>query len=128
MCIADPKAGRGMLERLSPEHLSPSAARALDWLRAHLDEPLGGLPREDEELVTLVTQLVMASEREPTSPEAMEMNFLLLEQRRIEDRIAEAQQQGDHRRSAELHRERAALGERIMRPEQWQEGGASEAA
>jgi hypothetical protein len=118
MCIADPKAGRELLDRLTPEHLSsPLAGRALEWLRGHLEEPLAGLPREDEELVSLITQLVMTAEREPTSGEAMEMNFLLLEQRRLEDLIGEAEEKGDHQRSAELHRERAALGERIMRPE-----------
>jgi DNA primase len=127
MCIADPAAGRGMLERLTPEHLSPPAARALEWLREHLDAPLSGLPREDDELVSLVTQLVMTAEREPASAGAMEMNFLLLEQRRVEDQIAEAESAGDHERSAQLRRERAALGERIRRPE-WREGSASEAA
>ena len=118
MCIADPKAGRELLERLTPEHLSsPLAGRALEWLRGHLDEPLAGLPREDEELVSLITQLVMTAEREPASGEAMEMNFMQLEHRRLEDLIGEAEEKGDHQRSAELHRERAALGERIMRPE-----------
>jgi DNA primase len=118
MCIADPKAGSPMLERLRPEHLSsPLAAGALEWLRGHLDEPLAGLPRENEELVSLVTQLVMTAEREPVSEEAMEMNFLLLEQRRLADQIAEAEKKGDHERRAELHREHAAVGERIQRPE-----------
>ena len=118
MCIADPKAGRELLDRLTPEHLSsPLVGRALEWLRGHLDQPLAGLPREDEELVSLITQLVMTAEREPTSGEAMEMNFMQLEHRRLEDLIAEAEEKGDPKRSAELHRERAALGERIMRPE-----------
>jgi DNA primase len=117
MSIADPKAGREMLKRLTPEHLSPLGRRAAAWLGAHLAEPLAGLPREDEELVSLVTQLVMTAEREPTSEDAMEMNFLLLEQRRLADQIAEAEKKGDHERRAELHREHAAVGERIQRPE-----------
>ncbi len=117
MCLADRKLGRQMLDRLRPEHLSsPLAVEALQWLQAHLDDPLAGLPREQEQLVALVTQLVMASEREPVTAEGMEMNFLLLEQRRIEDRIVEAEGKGEAERSAELRRERAALGERIMRP------------
>jgi len=118
MCIADPKEGRVFLERLTPEHLSsPLVARALEWLRAHLEEPLAGLPREDEQLVGLVTQLVMTAEREPASGEAMEINFLQLEKRRLEDEIAAANEKGDHERSAELHRQKAAVGERIERPE-----------
>ena len=45
------------------------------------------------------------------------MNFLQLEQRRIEDQIGEAEEKGDYERRAELNRERAALVERITRPE-----------
>jgi DNA primase len=128
MCVSDPKAGRELLERLTPEHLSPLGSRAAGWLSAHLDEPLAGLPREDEELVSLVTQLVMTAEREPASRDAMEMNFLLLEQLRLRDRIAEAEAEGDDKRGAELHREHAAVGERIQRPEQWADSNESEAA
>jgi DNA primase len=118
MCIAEPKAGRQVLERLRTEHLSSSqAVAALEWLRDHLEEPLAGLPREDDQLVALVTQLVMTAEREPASPEAMELNLMQLEQRRIEDQIGEAEQQGDYQRRAELNRERAALVERIAHPE-----------
>jgi len=118
MSVADPEAGREVLGRLTPEHLSsPRVGRALEWLKAHLDKPLDGLPREDEELVGMVTQLVMSAEREPASRESMEMNFLLLEQRRIEDRITEAEEKGDFKGRAELNRERAALVERITHPE-----------
>jgi DNA primase len=118
MCIAAPEPGRGYLEKLSEAHLSsPAAARALAWLRDHLAEPMAGLPREDEELVSLVTQLVMSAEREPASQEAMELNFLQLEQRRLEDEIAAAQDGGDDQRGSELSRERAELVERIQRAE-----------
>jgi hypothetical protein len=118
MCIAEPKHGRGMLERLRPEHLSSAlAVRTVEWLREHLSEPLAGLPREDEELVSLMTQLVMLAEREPASEEAMELNFLQLEQRRLEDRIEAAGERGDYERRAELNRERAALVERIKHAE-----------
>ena len=88
MCIAAPAEGREFIGRLTPEHLSsPLVARARDWLAEHLDDPLEGLPREDEELVSLVTQLVMSAEREPGGREAMELNFLQLEQAAIEGRI-----------------------------------------
>ena len=50
--------------------------RARDWLAGHLEDPLAGFPREDEELLSLITQLVMSSEREPGSREAMELNLL----------------------------------------------------
>ena len=88
MCIASPAEGGELLERLTAEHLSsPAVARARDWLPEHLEEPMGGLPREDEELVSLITQLVMRAEREPGGREAMELNFLQLEQTLIEGRI-----------------------------------------
>jgi DNA primase len=118
MCIAEPKAGRELLGRLTPEHLSsPAVVRALEWLKGHLDDPLAGLPRDDEELVSLITQLVMTAEREPASERAMELNFLLLEQRLIEGRIVEAGEKGDDAARAELSRERAGLVERIAHAE-----------
>jgi DNA primase len=114
MCITEPREGREFLERLTPEHLSsPLAVRARDWLAAHLDAPLSGLPRDDEELVSLVTQLVMTAEREPASREAMELNFLQLEQRMLEDRLGAARERGDDAELARLSRERAGLLDRI---------------
>ncbi len=81
MCIASPAEGREFLGRLTPEHLSsPVVGRAREWLLSHLEDPLTGLPREDDELVSLVTNLKMQSEREPVARDAMELNFLQLEQ------------------------------------------------
>jgi DNA primase len=113
MCIADPQRGERFIGRLSEGHLSPSGARALGWLRQHLADPMSGLPRDDEELVSLITQLVMNSEREPASEGAMELNFMLLEQRRLEDGISAAQREGDYEAGARLSRERAQLSDRI---------------
>jgi DNA primase len=113
MCIGSPAEGREFLERLTPQHMSsPLSVRALEWTRAHLDDPLAGLPREDEELVSLVTQLVMASRREPASRDAMELNFLQLEQAMVEDRLAEARSGGGDP-PVDLQRRRADLAERI---------------
>ena len=101
MCIASPGEGRELLERLTAEHLSsPAVARARDWLAEHLEEPMRGLPREDEELVSLITQLVMRAEREPGGREAIELNFLQLEQGLIEGRIQAAQKGEGTRRSS----------------------------
>jgi DNA primase len=113
MCISDPKRGRVFIERLSEEHLSPSSAPALPWLREHLEEPAKGLPREDEELTALITELVMTAEREPASEGAMELNFLLLEQKRLEKGISMAQEEGKDDERARLIRERAELRDRI---------------
>ena len=117
MCVALPKEGEGYLKRLTGEHLSPSGARARDWLGDHLSDPVGELPHDDPELAALVTELVMVARSEPASSEAMELNFMLLEQRRLEARIGEAGERGEYERRAELSRERAALVERIARTE-----------
>jgi hypothetical protein len=87
-------------------------ARALEWIRGHLGDPLAGLPREDEQLVSLVTQLVMASQRYPASREAMDLNFLQLEQAMLEDQIAAAQRNGGDP-PVELQRRRADVAQRI---------------
>ncbi|HWB68885.1 MAG TPA: DNA primase [Solirubrobacterales bacterium] len=89
MCIALPEEGRGYLERLSEAHLSPSGVRAAAWLREHPGDPASNLP-DDPELAGLITELVMMARAEPASEEAMELNYLLLEQRRLEDEIAAA--------------------------------------
>jgi len=117
MCIALPKEGAGYLERLGGEHLSAAGTRAREWLQGHLADPVAGLPPDDAELVALVTELVMLARLEPASAEAMELNFMQLEQRRLEARIGEAGESGDYERRAELSRERAALVERIARAE-----------
>ncbi|HEY8082712.1 MAG TPA: DNA primase [Solirubrobacterales bacterium] len=116
MCIARPPDGREYLARLTDEHLSPAGARAAAWLRENLDDPASNLPQEDE-LLGLITKLVMLSRDEPASLEAMELNFLLLEQRRLEAEIAAAGEREDYQRRAALSRERAALVERIAHAE-----------
>ena len=121
MCIGSPVEGREFLQRLTPEHLSsPVVGRARDWLLGHLEDPVAGLPREDDELVSLVTNLTMQSEREPVARDAMELNFLQLEQAVLEGRIDAAQQKGGDP-PVELHRRRAELAERIAH---WETAGA----
>jgi DNA primase len=118
MCIREPREGREFLERLTPEHLSsPLVVRARDWLLAHSEAPLSGLPRDDEELVSLITQLAMTAEREPASRAAMELNFLQLEQRMLEDRLGAARERGDDEAFARLSRERAGLADRLAHGE-----------
>jgi hypothetical protein len=111
--MASPGEGREFLERLTPEHLSsPVIARARDWLATHLDDPLRGLPRDDADLVSVMADLNVRSEREPGGHEAMELNFLQLEQAAIEGKIDIAQRQGGDP-PVELQRRRAELAERI---------------
>jgi DNA primase len=114
MCIALPGEGKDYLARLTDAHLSPTGLRAAGWLREHPEDPASNLP-EDPELTGLVTELVMLAHDEPASHESMELNFMLLDQRRIEHEIAAAGERDDYERRASLSRERAALVERIAR-------------
>lgn len=117
MCIAIPAEGREYLARLTEAHLSPTGLRAAAWLREHPDDPASNLPHDDGELAGLIAELVIMSREEPASHEAMELNFLLLDQRRLEAEIAAAGERGDYERRAALSRERAALVERIAHAE-----------
>jgi DNA primase len=117
MCIAIPNEGREYLARLTDAHLSSSGLRAAAWLREHPEDPASNLPHDDDALAGLIAELVIMSREEPASHEAMELNFLLLEQRRLEDEIATAGERGDYERRAALSRERAALVERIAHAE-----------
>jgi DNA primase len=119
MCIRRPADGAEFLARLTPEHTSsPLTARAVEWIRHNLDNPRSGLPRDDADLVSLVTDLVVRSDREPASRDAMELNFLWLEQAMLEDQIAAAQRNGGDP-PVELQRRRAHVAERIAH---WETG------
>ncbi len=117
MCIADPERGRDYLARLAPEHLSASGRPALEWLRDNLEDPLTGLPREDEDLVSIVNELAMRAHGEPHSPGAMELNFMLLEQQRLEDGMSAARAAGDLEEVQRLSREGSELSTRISQTE-----------
>ncbi len=117
MCIALPAEGREYLGRLTDEHLSASGARTAAWLREHLDDQTLSLPQGDDELAGLVAELVILSRDEPAAADAMELNFLLLEQRRLEAEIAKAGEEANYERRAALSRERAAVVERIAHTE-----------
>jgi DNA primase len=117
MCIALPEEGREYLARLTDAHLSRLGDRAAIWLREHPTDPASDLPREDAELAGLIAELVITAHDEPASPEAMELNYLLLEQRRLENEIAAAAERDDYEQRAALSRERAALVQRIAHAE-----------
>ncbi len=115
MCIASPGDGQEILQQLSAEHFStPSAARAFGWLRDHLENPTEGLTRDDEDLWAYVTRLMMRAEREPATPEAMELSRLELDLARVDDQIQAAEGNGGEP-PVELQRHRAELTDRIAR-------------
>ncbi len=113
MCVRLPAEGEDYIAKLTDAHFSrPIAARARRWLRDHLEDPMDGLDRTDEELFAYITDVKMRAEEEPASGSAMELSFLELERARVDDKIAVAESP-----PVELQRERARLTERIARAE-----------
>jgi DNA primase len=117
MYVAEPEKGKPYLDRLSEAHLSPLGARALGWLREHPTDLASNLPAEDPDLANLISELVIVARELEPEDWAMEHNFLLLEQRRLEAEISAAGDADDYELRAALSRERAALVERIARTE-----------
>ena len=101
--------------RSSTRGTSKLGARAAAWLSENLVDPASNLPRDDAELAGLVTELVILAAEEPASPEAMELNYILLEQRRLEEESPPPAKAG-LRSAHQLSLERAALVERIAPP------------
>jgi DNA primase len=90
MCIARPDIGADYIAKLTQAHMvAPGARRALEWLRAHLKDPLDGLPRADDELFTEVSRLKLIAERPPTDEKGIELSWLMVERARIDREIAE---------------------------------------
>jgi hypothetical protein len=113
MAIAMPSDGGDVLRQLSPAHLSSGEMiRARDWLVEHLEAPLDGIPHDDEAFVALVTQLVMDSEREPSSRGAMELNLLWLDRAMVEAELSEATANGGDP-PVELQKRHGELSEQI---------------
>jgi DNA primase len=103
-CLASDDLGRRYLCLPSDEQLSSEATRrAREHLAAHFDDPLAGLPEDEPALAALVTDVALAAQEQPPSPEAvLRMSILQLEKRRIEREIRHAAHHGDHARQSEL--------------------------
>jgi DNA primase len=103
-CLASDDLGRSYLSIPSDDQLSSDATRRTrEHLVAHFDDPLAGLPEEEPALAALVTDVALAAQEQPASPEAvLRMSILQLEKRRIEREIRRAAQAGDHARQSEL--------------------------
>jgi DNA primase len=103
-CLASDDLGRSYLCLPSDDQLSSDAIRRVRaHLVAHFDDPLAGLPEDEPALAALVTDVALAAQEQPASPEAvLRMSILQLEKRRIEREIRRAAQAGDHARQSEL--------------------------
>ncbi len=103
-CLASDELGRSYLSLPTDDQLSSDATRrAREHLVAHFDDPLAGLPEDEPALAALVTDVALAAQEQPASPEAvLRMSILQLEKRRLEREIRRAAQAGDHARQSEL--------------------------
>ena len=91
LCVAFPREGRALLEEAEPEqHFSSDLARrAAAHLLAHADAPLEGLPADDAELSSYVSELDARAARGGGSvrPGNLEHAWLTLELARLERAI-----------------------------------------
>jgi len=90
LCVAFPREGRALLEEADLEqHFSSDLARrAAAHLRAHADAPLEGLPADDPELSTYVSELdARAARGGGARPGNLEHAWLTLELARLERAI-----------------------------------------
>ncbi len=118
MCIARPEEGREYLSRLKPDHLSsPLTARAVEWLKQHLDSPTEGLDPADRELSSLIAAMVMGADPAQVGEGSIRRNFMELELAALEDRMAVAAAGGDPAERAELNRRRSQLVDELRRAE-----------
>jgi DNA primase len=93
LCIALPSAGEQALSEIDlDEHItSTRLRRAARHLWGRLEQPLGGLPPDDEELARTVADLVeRAGQAATVLPEHIEQQRLYLERARLERAIRRA--------------------------------------
>jgi DNA primase len=110
MCVSSGERGREYLARLSDDHLSSDVLRRVrDWINEHFDSPTAGLNREDESLARAVSEIVVRASSEPVGQTALEVGFLQLEQRRLEQAIKRAADAEEFERQWELSLERSRI-------------------
>lgn len=115
LCVAFPREGREHLAQVDlDEHFSSDLTRrAAAHLRDHLDAPLEGLPEDDPQLATLVSELdSRAARASGVSAENLQHAWLSLELARLERAIdvARLAQSGD---VSTLSREREQVRTRL---------------
>jgi DNA primase len=104
MCLASGELGRKYLGQLSDGHLSfPATRGAREHLVAHFDDPLAQLPEDDPTVAAIITGVAMAAQEQAEATEpALRLDFLQLEQRRIDREIPRAAAESDHARVGQL--------------------------
>jgi DNA primase len=110
MCVGRRELGHRYLMRLTDDHLTSAPLReARDWLTGHFESPLAELETQDPTLAALVTHVVALADEEPSSDIVLRINFLRLDERRIEREMRHAQGQEDYARQRDLQSEREGV-------------------
>ena len=110
MCVGRGELGHRYLVKLTDEHLTSDPLReARDWLTAHFDSPLAELEGEEPTLAALITHVVALADEQPSTDAVLRINFLRLEERRIDRALRHAERAGDYARQRELQMEREGV-------------------
>ncbi len=98
--LAAGAAGRDALDWLTPEHLGSGVMRrARDHIAANFEDPLGSItPGEDDELASLLHEITSLAD-EPLGREELRLDFLQLEQSRLQREVDRARGAEDPRQS-----------------------------
>jgi DNA primase len=113
MCLGA-EVGREYLERLGPEHFSYRPLyRVRDHLLAHWDDPLMGLPDDDESFAVLIKEVALRADNDDVSAEVLRLTFLQLELRRVERGLRQAEQDRDFDAQRALASDRQGLRDQI---------------
>jgi hypothetical protein len=116
MCVSSGERGREYLERLSDDHLSSDVLRrARSWIIEHFESPTLGLANNDAQLAQAVSEIVVRASAQPASDHALEIGFLGLERRRLEQATKAAGEAEDFERQRELSLRRNETTEQIVR-------------
>jgi hypothetical protein len=79
----------------------------------HWDDPLTGLPEDDESSSVLIKDVVLRADNDDVSADVLRLTFLQLELRRVERGLRHAEQDGDFDAQRAMASERQGLLDQI---------------
>jgi hypothetical protein len=113
MCVAC-ELGHEYVERLRPEHFSYEPLwRVREHLLMHWDDPLTGLPEDDESSSVLIKDVVLRADNDVVPPEVLRLTFLQMEFARVNRELRRAEQAQDFDAQRALATERQGLRDQI---------------
>jgi DNA primase len=114
MCVGSAELGREYLERLQQDHFS---YEPLWQVRNHLlrnaDDPLMGLPDDDESFALLIKDAVLRADNDDVSAEVLRLTFLQMDLARVNRGLRRAEHSQDFDAQRALARERQGLRDQI---------------